>query len=155
MCSVHKTAIPESYRKFKNSLLFVGNWNVTECFTADGLFAEMHQLAVEAEAEYYPLFSMELFGWYRSAPRAAEWGKDTVEKLYGKNKKTSPRRWCLCSTTAVTINLCRWLFIPATKAKGLLAFRESRQSKLLVIKDWIWAWGVIHFEIFGHKHKLT
>lgn len=129
MCSVHKTAIPESYRKFKNSLLFVGNWNVTECFTADGLFAEMHQLPVEAEAEYYPLFSMELFGWYRSAPRAAEWGKDTVEKLYGKNKKTSPRRWCLCSTTAVTINLCRWLFMIATKAEGrLLSGKAGSQN---------------------------
>lgn len=91
MCSVHKTAIPESYRKFKNSLLFVGNWNVTECFTADGLFAEMHQLAVEAEAEYYPLFSMELFGWYRSAPRAAEWGKDTVEKIVWQKQKDKPQ----------------------------------------------------------------
>lgn len=59
------------------------------------LFTEVHQPAAEeAAVAYYPLFRMELFGCYRSAPRAAERRRGAAEQVgkkqqevYGENKK--------------------------------------------------------------------
>lgn len=56
------------------------------------LFTEVHQPAAEeAAVAHYPLFRMELFGCYRSAPRAAERRRGAAEQVEKKTTKKKTR----------------------------------------------------------------